>query len=206
MIRAVEDVSLHVREGEFCAVMGPSGCGKSTLLNLIAGFDVPSRGQITVNGRLTDSFTDAEWTHLRRDVIGMIFQAFHLVPGFTVGENVALPLVLSGKAGAGVTGVVRRCLEWVGLGDRERHRPGELSGGEQQRAAIARALVHDPRLILADEPTGNLDSKAGDSIISLLRSIPRASGSTVILATHAAAAARQADRIVTMKDGRIEIL
>ncbi|MGH7230021.1 MAG: ABC transporter ATP-binding protein [Nitrospiraceae bacterium] len=204
VIHALADVDLHISYGEFCAVMGPSGCGKSTLLNLIAGLDVPSAGEVMLDGRSTTSFTDAQWTNLRRRVIGIVFQAFHLVPGFSVGENVSLPLVLDGQAGPRVRQRVGESLELVGLAHRERHRPAELSGGEQQRVAIARALVHRPRLVLADEPTGNLDSKTGASIVGLLRSVQQHTAQTVILATHSSMAAQEADRLYRMKDGRIE--
>src|SRR5574341_2321558 len=157
VVPALRDVCLHVGKGEFCALMGPSGCGKSTLLNLVAGLDSPTSGEITLAGRSTRNLSDAEWTRLRRDLIGMVFQAFHLVPGLTAGENVALPLLLKGESERNVRGRVARSLETVGMHHREQHRPSELSGGEQQRVAIARALVHQPQLILADEPTGNLD-------------------------------------------------
>ena len=204
IIRAVTDVNVHVQKGEFCALMGPSGCGKSTLLNMIAGLDMPSAGEVLINGQSTTTFTDTNWASLRRQFIGIVFQSFHLVHGFTVGENVGLPLVLDGLAGKLVRDRVRESLQWVGLEHRERHRPAELSGGEQQRVAIARALVHGPRLILADEPTGNLDSKTGASIVALLRLIHQQSAQTVILATHSTMAAQQADRVYQMKDGRIE--
>ena len=204
VIRAVTDVTLRISEGEFCALMGPSGCGKSTLLNLIAGLDLPSAGEVILNGESTASFIDTQWTELRRRFIGIIFQAFHLVPGFTVEENVGLPLLLDGQAGPEVLDQVRESLTLVGLAHRARHRPAELSGGEQQRVAIARALVHRPRLVLADEPTGNLDSKTGASIVALLRSVQKQTGQTVMLATHSQAAAQEADCLYLMKDGRIE--
>jgi putative ABC transport system ATP-binding protein len=202
--QALTDINLHIAKGEFCALMGPSGCGKSTLLNVIAGLDGPSAGEVLINGQSTSTFTDTDWTSLRRQFIGIVFQAFHLLPGFTVGENVGLPLILDGVAGKLVRDRVRESLRWVDLEHRERHRPAELSGGEQQRVAIARALVHRPRLILADEPTGNLDSKTGASVVALLRLIHQQSAQTVILATHSQTAAQQADRLYLMKDGRIE--
>jgi putative ABC transport system ATP-binding protein len=203
VVRALTGVTLHVSEGEFCALMGPSGCGKSTLLNLIAGLDHPTEGEVILNGRSTTSFADAEWTDLRRHVIGMVFQAFHLVPGFSVAENVSLPLMLDGQTGPDVQHRVRENLALVGLAHRERHRPAELSGGEQQRVAIARALVHRPRLLLADEPTGNLDSKSGASIVALLRCVQQQTRQTVILGTHSPMAAHEADRLYHMQDGRI---
>ncbi|HJU04905.1 MAG TPA: ABC transporter ATP-binding protein [Nitrospiraceae bacterium] len=204
VIHALTDVTLQVSEGEFCALMGPSGCGKSTLLNLVAGFDHPTAGEIMLNGRSTRSFADAEWTDLRRHAIGVVFQAFYLVPGLSVAENVALPLLLDGRTGHGVQPRVHESLALVGLEHRERHRPAELSGGEQQRVAIARALVHRPRLLLADEPTGNLDSKTGASIVALLRSVQQQTRQTIMLATHSPMAAQEADRLYHMQDGRIE--
>lgn len=204
VVPALRDICLDVSKGEFCALMGPSGCGKSTLLNLIAGLDAPTAGTIFLDGRSTQDFSDGDWTRLRRAFIGMVFQSFHLLPGLTAGDNVALPLLLSGGAGRAVRARVAECLEAVDMSHRETHRPSELSGGEQQRVAIARALVHRPSLILADEPTGNLDSRNGAEIIALLRSLPQRFGQTVLLATHSQEAAQQADRVHRMRDGRIE--
>ena len=204
VVVALRDVSLEVSKGEFCALMGPSGCGKSTLLNLIAGLDHPTSGTVFLNGRSTENFSDADWTRARRESIGLIFQAFHLIPGLTADENVAIPLLLAGGNERSVRERVAACLEAVGMQHRARHRPGELSGGEQQRVAIARALVHAPSLILADEPTGNLDSKNGEEIIALLRSLPQRGGQTVMLATHSREAAQQADRVCLMRDGKLE--
>jgi len=204
-VPALRDVCLHVGKGEFCALMGPSGCGKSTLLNLVAGLDFPTSGEVILAGQSTRSLSDAGWTRLRRDVIGMVFQAFHLIPGLTAGENVALPLLLKGEPERSIRGRVAQSLETVGMQHREQHRPSELSGGEQQRVAIARALVHRPQLILADEPTGNLDSHSGAEIISLLRSLPQQFGHTVILATHSRTAAQQADLVHVMQDGRLDV-
>ncbi|MFM8551717.1 MAG: ABC transporter ATP-binding protein [Nitrospiraceae bacterium] len=201
IVTALRDVSLAVGQGEFCALMGPSGCGKSTLLNLIAGLDRPTGGTLAIDGRSTADFSDQDWTRLRRDTIGLVFQAFHLLPGLSAAENVALPLLLSGRP---VGQRVAECLDAVGLRGRERHRPGELSGGEQQRVAIARALVHQPKLLLADEPTGNLDSQQGAEIIALLRSLPQRFGTTVIVATHSREAAQQADRVHGLRDGQLQ--
>ncbi|MEE8234592.1 MAG: ABC transporter ATP-binding protein, partial [Nitrospirales bacterium] len=155
VIPALRDVSFHIDQGEFCALMGPSGSGKSTFLNVIAGLDQITSGDILLEGKSTTGFSDADWTKRRREFIGMVFQAFHLVPGLTAAENVGLPLLLSGKAPNMVWQRVAENLEVVGMQHRAQHRPGELSGGEQQRVAIARAVVHRPRLVLADEPTGN---------------------------------------------------
>jgi ABC-type lipoprotein export system ATPase subunit len=203
-VLALRDVSLEVPRGEFCAVMGPSGCGKSTLLNLVAGVDRPTGGEIVLDGRSTKNFQDSDWTRVRRECIGLVFQAFHLIPGLTAGENVAMPLLLNGGVGREVQLRVAESLESVGLRHREHHRPDELSGGEQQRVAIARALANRPRLILADEPTGNLDSTSGAEVVLLLRSLPVQSGQTVMMVTHSETAAHQADRIYLMKDGRVQ--
>ncbi len=200
---ALRDVTLEIGRGEFCAFVGPSGCGKTTLLNLVGGLDLPTSGEIVIDGRSTSGFTSDEWTRLRRDLIGVIFQAFYLIPGLTAAENVALPLLLKGESGAQVRKRVDEMLELVGMRGRERHRPAELSGGEQQRLAIARALVNRPSLMLADEPTGNLDSKNGAEIIALLRSLPQQFGHTVLLVTHSAAAAQEADYVWHMRDGQL---
>jgi putative ABC transport system ATP-binding protein len=204
IVVAVRDVSLEVSKGEFCALMGPSGCGKSTLLNLIAGLDRPTSGTVFLDARSTEYFSDMDWTTLRRESIGLVFQAFHLIPGLTADENVAIPLLLAGAEERTVRERVSASLDLVGMRHRARHKPGELSGGEQQRVAIARALVHSPRLVLADEPTGNLDSTNGADVISLLRSLPQRSGQTVILATHSREAAQLADRVCLMKDGELQ--
>jgi len=203
-VTALRDVCLEVAHGEFSALMGPSGCGKSTLLNLIAGLDHPTAGTIWLEGQATDRLSDAQWTRLRREYLGLVFQAFHLLPGLSAWENVALPLLLDGQGGPGLNERVAEALDAVGMRHRERHRPAELSGGEQQRVAIARALVGRPKLVLADEPTGNLDSQQGADIIALLRTLPRRSGAAVLLATHSPEAARQADSIHMLRDGRLQ--
>jgi ABC-type lipoprotein export system ATPase subunit len=203
-VMALRDVSLHVTEGEFCALMGPSGCGKSTLLNIVAGLDHPTAGRLFLEGRSTHDLSDGEWTSLRRSLIGMVFQSFHLLPTLTAEDNVALPLLLQGENGSSVRRSAAESLARVGMEPRARHRPGELSGGEQQRVAIARALVHRPRLLLADEPTGNLDSRSGADVIALLRSLSKESKQTVLLVTHSQEAARAADRVHAMRDGQLE--
>ena len=200
-IAAVQGVSLVVASGEFLALMGPSGSGKSTLLNLIAGLDRPTEGEIVIDGRSTRAFTEAEWTQLRRERIGIVFQFFNLLPGLTARENVALPLLLRGDTDSAPR--TQACLDAVGLAHRADHRPAELSGGEQQRVALARALVHRPSLLLADEPTGNLDSKIGHEIILLMKTLARQQGQTVILATHSREAAAEADRVLTIRDGMV---
>ncbi len=202
-VQALRDISLNVHQGEFCAFIGPSGCGKSTLLNLIAGLDRPTSGRIVLEGKDTEDFTNADWTIMRRECLGIVFQAFHLIPGLSAEENVALPLLLKGERGVPVSRRVQDVLDTVGMWERRRHRPAELSGGEQQRVAIARAIVHRPRIVLADEPTGNLDSKSGGEIVGLLRSISDRLGHTVMLVTHSWTAAQAADYVWEMRDGRL---
>ena len=202
VIRALQGVSLDVPKGEFLALMGPSGSGKSTLLNLIGGLDRPDEGEIRIEGRSTRGFTEADWTLLRRERIGVVFQFFNLLPGLTARENIALPLMLRGDSDPERR--TEECLAAVGLAHRGDHRPAELSGGEQQRVAVARALVHRPALLLADEPTGNLDSKVGRDIIRLIKALARQGGQTVVLATHSREAAAEADRVLLMRDGRVE--
>jgi putative ABC transport system ATP-binding protein len=182
--------------------MGPSGSGKSTLLNLIGGLDRPTAGDILIEGRSTRGLTETEWTTLRRERIGVVFQFFNLLPGLTARENVALPLLLRGDADPAKR--VEECLAAVGLAHRGEHRPSELSGGEQQRVALARALAHRPALLLADEPTGNLDSKVGREIVQLIKALARQGGQTVVLATHSRDAAAEADRVLIMRDGSVE--
>jgi len=203
-VAALRDVSLHVAEGEFCALMGPSGCGKSTLLNIVAGLDTPTSGGLFLEGRPTHNLSDREWTGLRRSLIGMVFQSFHLLPTLTAEDNVALPLLLQGEHGAAARRRAGESLARVGMEPRAQHKPGELSGGEQQRVAIARALVHRPRLLLADEPTGNLDSRSGAEVIALLRSLSKELQQTVLLVTHSREAAYAADRLHTMRDGQLD--
>lgn len=200
---ALHEVNLEIRRGEFCAFVGPSGCGKSTLLNLIAGLDLPTSGDILLDGRSTQNLTSHEWTKIRRETIGIVFQAFHLVHGLTAEENIALPLMLRGDRGRDVAVRADEVLEMVGMSHRRHHRPGELSGGEQQRVAIARALAHRPRLLLADEPTGNIDSHQGADILALIRTLAKAGEQTVLLVTHSVQAAQTADYTWTMQDGRL---
>ncbi|MBX3237801.1 MAG: ABC transporter ATP-binding protein [Nitrospiraceae bacterium] len=202
-VHALQDITLEIQAGDFCAFVGPSGCGKSTLLNLIGGLDHPTSGEMMIEERAVTRESAAEWTRLRREVIGIVFQSFHLIPGLTVVENVALPLLLKGERGAAVHNRVTEVLAAVDMAARSTHRPGELSGGEQQRVAIARAIVHRPRLILADEPTGNLDSRQGAEIVDLFRSLPRRFGHTVVLVTHSEPAAQAADYLWEMRDGRL---
>ena len=202
-ITGLDRVTVEVAKGDFCAFIGPSGCGKSTLLNLVGGLDVPTSGDILLGGRSTSRFTNDDWTRIRRETVGIVFQAFHLIPGLTAAENVTFPLLLRGERGASVQARVDEVLELVSMTARRRHRPSELSGGEQQRVAIARAIVHQPQIILADEPTGNLDSQHGAEIILLLRSLVQRFRKTVLLVTHSTAAAEAADYVWAMKDGRL---
>jgi putative ABC transport system ATP-binding protein len=202
-ICGLDHVSLDIRAGSFCAFVGPSGCGKSTLLNVIAGLDVPTSGVIHLNGQSTAGYGSDEWTRVRRELIGVVFQAFHLISGLTVEENVAFPLLLKGDEGRRVRERVAEVLGLVRMTQRATHRPSELSGGEQQRVAVARAIVHEPKILLADEPTGNLDSQHGADIIDLLRTLVNEFHHTVLLVTHSAAAAEAADYVWAMKDGRL---
>ena len=202
-IIGLDQVSVEVGKGDFCAFIGPSGCGKSTLLNLVGGLDVPTSGDIILGGHSTSRFRSNDWTRIRRETVGIVFQAFHLIPGLTAAENVAFPLLLRGDRGVSVQARVEEVLELVSMTARRHHRPSELSGGEQQRVAIARAIVHRPQIILADEPTGNLDSQHGAEIIALLRSLVQRFRQTVLLVTHSTEAAGAADYVWSMKDGRL---
>lgn len=203
VVQALAGLSLQVRDGEFLALMGPSGSGKSTLLHLIAGLESPSSGDILLNGKSTQGLSDKEWTEIRRNMLGMVFQAFHLVPGLTVIENVELPLRLKGMPRKTVKEWATQTLNRVGMESRALHRPSELSGGEQQRVAIARAIVPRPKIILADEPTGNLDSNHAKEIIHLLRDLSKIEQQTVLLVTHSELAASVADRQYEMCDGQL---
>jgi len=203
MIHALDSLTLEIPRGEFVAIVGRSGSGKSTLLNLAAGIDVASSGQVWVDGRELSKLSDDDLTRQRRDRVGMIYQFFNLLSTLSVRENVALPLLLGGGRRADALARADRLLEEVQLGHRRDSRPHMLSGGEMQRAAIARALVHEPALVLADEPTGNLDSRAADQIVGLLGSLGRLHGVTVVLVTHSREAAAAAERIVELRDGRI---
>jgi putative ABC transport system ATP-binding protein len=201
-VRALDDVSEHVASGEHVAIMGPSGSGKSTLLNVIGCLDRPTTGRYVLDGREVSGLDDAELTLVRRRVIGFVFQSFHLVPRLTAAENVELPMVFAGVPREERRARVAAELQAVGLAPRTDHRPDQLSGGERQRVAIARAMVMRPRLLLADEPTGNLDSRSGQQVLELLDRL-HAEGLTLVVVTHDASVARRADRIILMRDGRI---
>jgi putative ABC transport system ATP-binding protein len=203
-IRAVDGITLAVWRGEFLALLGSSGSGKSTLLNLLAGLDRPTAGTITVQGRDLSRMSSRELAQHRRHAVGMVFQAFNLLPNMTLEENVELPLRFAEVERRERSARVREVLERVGLSGRLTHRPGELSGGEQQRAALARALVNRPAILLADEPTGNLDSHTSDEILHLIGEINRFSGTTVVMVTHERALAQRfAHRIMTISDGKV---
>jgi ABC-type lipoprotein export system ATPase subunit len=204
VIRAVDGISFSVQPGEFIALLGSSGSGKSSLLNLIAGLDRPTSGDVHVGGRSLSELSSEELAHYRRHQVGIVFQAFNLVPSMTVAENVELPLRLAETDRRERAGRVRQALDQVGLGQRLGHRPGELSGGEQQRVALARALVNSPRILLADEPTGNLDSHTGLEIMELINDCNRRLGMTVLLVTHERALAeRYAGRLLFLADGKL---
>ncbi len=198
-VKALADLSLRLEAGEMVALVGSSGCGKSTALNLVGAVDRPDAGRVVVCGLDIGTASEGALVALRRRSIGMVFQAFHLVPHLTVEENVALPLALDRRRDAER---VNELLRRVGLEHRRRHYPSELSGGEQQRTAVARALVHRPHVVIADEPTGNLDSRTGAAVMELLAELRREEGAALLLATHDAAVASLADRVVELTDGR----
>jgi ABC-type lipoprotein export system ATPase subunit len=201
-VRALDGVSLDVRGGEMVALAGPSGCGKSTLLNLVGCVDLPTSGSVRVDGRETSALDDDALTLLRRDRVGTIFQFFNLLPALTVEANVGLPLVLQRVPAREIAQRVAAVLAEVGLGDKARAYPAQISGGQLQRAAIARAIVHRPAVLLADEPTGNLDSHNGENVLRLLRALADG-GQAILMATHSVDAAAVCDRTIRMVDGRI---
>ena len=202
-VKALAGVDFCVEKGEFVAIMGPSGSGKSTLLHLLGGLDRPSDGEVTLAGQRFSILNDKEATLVRRHNIGFIFQFFNLLPTLSTDENVALPLLIDGQSLRKYQARIDAMLELVGLAERRHHKPDQLSGGEQQRVAIARALVTEPAMVLADEPTGNLDSKTGTAIMDVLRRSCDELGQTVVIVTHDSRAAAYADRVVFLADGRI---
>jgi len=203
-VDALRGVDLTIARGEFVALVGPSGSGKSTVLNLIGGLDRPTSGQVWINGTELSASDERTLTRHRRQQVGFVFQSFNLLPRLTAEENVALPLMFSGVTEKERRARARTLLERVGLGPRLTHRPTQLSGGEQQRVAIARALVGRPALLLADEPTGNLDTAIGAEIMSLLKKLNQAEGLTLLVVTHDPEVAAFADRIVKLRDGQVE--
>jgi putative ABC transport system ATP-binding protein len=204
LVRALDGVTVTLEAGEFVGLLGTSGSGKSTLLNLIAGLDHPTSGSLTVFGRNLGEMSRADLSLHRRTSVGMIFQSFNLIPTMTALENVALPMMFAGVARGVRDARARTLLEQVGLGGRQTHRPKELSGGEQQRVSIARALANDPQILLADEPTGNLDSRTAQEILALLQDLNATTGRTALLVTHdAALAARYVGRAITLSDGKV---
>jgi len=201
-VKVLKGISLNVREGEYVAIMGPSGSGKSTLMNIIGALDRPTAGSYFLDGEDVSALDDDALAAVRNRKIGFVFQTFNLLPSMTAQRNVELPLVYAGLSGKARRELALQALDRVGLTDRAHHRPNEMSGGQRQRVAIARALVVNPRILFADEPTGNLDSKTGDDILALFQEL-HASGSTVVMVTHEQDVSRHAERIVHIRDGLI---
>ncbi len=203
-VNALKGVSLDISDGQFVSIMGPSGSGKSTLLHLMGGLDRPSKGQVILRGESIDQLSDTELSLFRRQKLGFIFQFFNLLPTLSAIENVSLPRLLGNESIKKIEPRARELLTLMGLEHRMNHKPDQLSGGEMQRVAIARALISDPLLILADEPTGNLDSKTGESILSLLREMTQKTGKTIVMVTHDPKAASYGNRLIRMRDGVLE--
>jgi putative ABC transport system ATP-binding protein len=202
-LTALKNVSLTISAGQFVSIMGPSGSGKSTLLNLLGALDQPTSGEVWIDGRAIQAMTDDERTHLRRERLGFVFQFFNLLPTMSALENVCLPALLAGRPRKEVITRAEEMLTEVGLARRLSHRSTELSGGEMQRVALARALVMNPAVLLADEPTGNLDSKTGEEILQLLQRAARERGRTIVMVTHDSKAAAHGDRVIVLRDGEI---
>ena len=202
-VRALDGASIEVLRGEIVAIMGPSGSGKSTMLHLLGALETPTSGEISLGGERYDGLDDAGLTRVRRDRIGFVFQFFNLLPSLSAEENVLLPALIAGDRGDAIRGRVRELLERVGLSSRVEHLPAEMSGGEQQRVSIARALLRDPELVLADEPTGNLDSHSSAEVLELLRELSESEQQTVVMVTHDPGVAAIADRVVFLRDGRV---
>ncbi len=202
-VRALDNVDLDIKKGEFLSIIGPSGSGKSTLLHMIGILDTPTSGNISIDGKVITDMSEKERSKVRNEVLGFIFQYHHLMPDFNALENVMMPLLIGGMKNRDAKRQASALLEEVGLGDRMDHRPNQLSGGQAQRVAIARALANNPGIVIGDEPTGNLDTKASDMIYDLLRKLNRDRGQTFILVTHDEEMARKTDRIIRIVDGRI---
>lgn len=204
-VEVLKDINLTINRGEFVTIMGPSGSGKSTLLYLMGGLDKPTAGKINILGQDIAAMTDKEQSIMRRRDVGFVFQFYNLIPNLTVEDNVLLPILLDGKKIKGYRKKLDEILETVELSDRKSHTPRELSGGQQQRVAIARALINDPDILLADEPTGNLDSKTTEEVMKLLQKINKESGKTIVQVSHSKETAEYGDRIISVKDGRVWI-
>ncbi len=205
-VYALKEVSLDIHRGEYLSIMGPSGSGKSTLFNMIGALDTPSAGDVLIAGHKLTSLSSRQLAYFRGNHIGYVFQAFNLIPAYTATDNVAMPLIFSGQDHQSAVERAKSVLTRVGLGERMTHRPDELSGGQQQRVAIARALANNPSIILADEPTGNLDLKTGEDIIKLLSQLCKDLGVTIITATHDHKMLASSDRILWIKDGQVDKL
>lgn len=203
-LTVLDDVSLNIEKGEFVAIVGASGSGKSTLMNMIGGLDRPSRGEVIIEGEDISKFKDKKMSKFRNEKIGFVFQSFNLESTLTALENVMMPLMIAGVSDKEMKGKAKSVLEALGMADRMKHKPTELSGGQRQRVSIARALVNDPKIILADEPTGNLDSKSGSAAMEMLTNFKK-KGYTIVMVTHNMEEARYADRIIKIKDGKVEV-
>lgn len=203
-VRVLDGISLKVCSGEFVSIMGESGSGKSTLLYILGGLDRPTEGDVCINGTDISGLSDENMSRMRRQKIGFVFQFYNLIPNLNAEENIMLPLLLDGKRAVDYSGRLAQMLELVGLTQRRKHTPRELSGGQQQRVAIARALMSRPEILFADEPTGNLDSRTGAEIMSLLEEINRERGQTIIMVTHSPEAAKSSSKIITVRDGKLK--
>lgn len=202
-LTVLHNINIEIQQGEFISLMGPSGSGKSTLLYLMGGLDTPTSGEISIKDQKLSKMTDKESSIMRRRILGFVFQFYNLVPNLNVEDNIMLPSLLDGKPLKSLQKKLDRILDLVDLNDRRKHTPRELSGGQQQRVAIGRALINDPEILLADEPTGNLDSHTGEEVLQLLQKINKQEGKTIIMVTHSPAAAEYATRHIHMKDGKI---
>ncbi len=202
-VRALDGIDLDISKGEFLSIIGPSGSGKSTLLHMIGILDTPSEGKITIDGRVITEMSEKERSQARNEILGFIFQYHHLLPDFSAVENVMMPLLIAGKGKKEAKKIASGLLDDVGLGNRMDHRPNQLSGGQAQRVAVARALANGPSIVIGDEPTGNLDTKSSDMIYELLRKLNRDKGQTFILVTHDEKMAKKTDRIIRLVDGKV---
>lgn len=202
-VRALDGIDLDIKRGEFLSIIGPSGSGKSTLLHMVGILDTPTTGKITIDGRVITEMSEKERSKARNEILGFVFQYHHLLPDFSALENVMMPLFISGKNKKDAKKIASGLLNDVGLGDRMDHRPNQLSGGQAQRVAVARALANNPSIVIGDEPTGNLDTKSSDMIYELLRKLNRDRGQTFILVTHDEKMARKTDRIIRLVDGKV---